>query len=89
MEEWPDIHKGVVCGDCYALINIQTYGTCRTYCESLGIECLDAFEDSVDSCTIKSNHDCDSDFNWTSNALCQCRYGTSRTVITTFLAIMP
>ena len=84
MESLPDIDNGVVCGDCYdryALIRISTHRTCRVYCESLGFECLHAFEDSLNSCTIQSNHDCDTHFDWTSDALCQCNHGTATTGI--------
>ena len=79
---WPDIDNGVICGECYALININSYGTCRNYCESLGLVCLKAFEESGDSCTIKSNEHCDTDFNWTSDALCECSVDTDSTGIT-------
>ena len=71
MDVWPDVDNGVICGDCFALILIESYRTCRTYCQSLGLECVNAFEDSLDSCTIKNNHNCDTNFNWTSDALCQ------------------
>ena len=81
MDTWPDIDNGVICGDCYALININSYGTCRNYCESLGLACLNAFEESGDSCTIKSNKHCDTDFDWTSDALCQCTADTGSTGI--------
>ena len=76
---WPDIKDGQLCGDCYALININSYGTCRTYCQSLGLQCLKAFEESGNSCTIKYEADCDTDFDWTSDALCQCTDETDNT----------
>ena len=78
---WPDIDNGVICGECYALININSYGTCRNYCESLGLVCLNAFEERGDSCTIKSNEHCDTDFNWTSDALCECSVGITNSRI--------
>ena len=86
MDTWPDIDKGVICGDCYALIEINKYRTCRTYCESVGLECLTAFEESGDTCTIKSDHDCDTDFltdlvnGPTSDALCECSANRRRIV---------
>ena len=72
MSTWPDIDKGVICGDCYALIKIKSYATCRAYCESIGLECLNAFEEVEENCDIKSYHDCDTDFHFTSDALCEC-----------------
>ena len=77
MNKWSDIKKGVICGDCYALINIKAYRTCHKYCESLAVECLDAFEEIGDSCHIKSKHDCHTEFDWTSDALCQCTNQTT------------
>ena len=82
MNVWPDVKNGMICGECYALININSYGTCRAYCESIGLACLNAFEESGDSCTIKSNENCDTDFDWTSDALCQCTSDTGSTYIT-------
>ena len=88
METWPDIDNGVVCGDCYALININSYGTCRAYCESLGLQCHNAFEESDDSCTIESNHDCDTNFDWTSDALCQCKHDNGSNTVDTIEIIV-
>ena len=87
METWPDIDNGVVCGDCYALININSYGTCRAYCDSIGLQCQNAYEESGDSCTIKSDHDCDTDFDWTSDALCKCKNGNGRNTFDTLQII--
>ena len=78
METWPNIDNGVVCGDCYALIDISSQCTCRTYCDSLGLECKNANEESGYSCIIKSHHDFDTDFDWTSDALCQCKNGNGK-----------
>ena len=87
IDTWPDVDKGAICGDCYALIEINKYRTCRTYCESVGLECLNAFEESGDSCTIKSNHNCDTTFCSrqqcdidTSDALCKCSANRKRIV---------
>ena len=74
---WPHVYDGIVCGDCFALIDIDRYGSCQKYCESLGLACLNAFEESGDSCTIKSKEDCDTDFYWTSDALCECTEETT------------
>ena len=87
VDTWPNVKDEFICGDCYALVNIQTYRVCRTYCESFGFECLNAFKPSWydDSCTIQGNHDCDMDFYGTMRpdaALCQCRNDSSTTGIT-------
>ena len=74
---WEHVYNGVICGACRALINIDRYGSCRKYCKSLGLACLNAFEESGDSCTIKSKEDCDTDFYWTSDALCECSVETT------------
>ena len=74
MNTWPDIYNGIICGDCYALIKITTYQTCRKYCESIGLECRYAFEEIENDCNIKSIHDCDTNFRFTSDALCQCSH---------------
>ena len=82
MNTWPDVKKGVICGDCYALISISSYRNCRTYCDSLDLECSSAFDEvDPDTCNIETSHDCDTDFAWTSDALCQCSIGMSRTGI--------
>ena len=83
-DAWPDVDNGVICGYCYALININNYGTCRTYCESLGLACLNAYEDVLigDGCKIKDYYNCDTDFYWTSDALCECTVDTATTGIT-------
>ena len=80
-EAWPDVDD-VICGYCYALIHINNYGTCRTYCESLGLACLNAFDEILDGCSIKAEYNCDTDFYWTSDALCQCTVDTGSTDIT-------
>ena len=76
-DTWPHVYNGIICGDCYALIDIDRYGSCRKYCESLSLACLNAFEESGDSCTIKSKEYCDTDFYWTSDALCECSVETT------------
>ena len=83
-ESWPDVDNGYICGYCYALININNYGTCRTYCESIGLACLNAYEDVLvgDGCKIKDYYNCDTDFYWTSDALCECTVDTGSTGIT-------
>ena len=76
MAIWPDIKKGVICDDCVALINIGNYSTCHAYCESFGIQCRSAFEEIGDSCTMKNERACDTNFNWTSDAICHCKNKT-------------
>ena len=78
MDTWPDIDNGVTCNDCTALINIEKYKTCRAYCGTLNLECRNAYEEKKDSCAIKDKYNCDTDFNWTSDALCQCKNAPSR-----------
>ena len=89
MHTWPNIKNGIICGDCYALIDIKTYLTCRTYCKSLGLECLNAFEAYSVNCKPYENGvdkiDCDTDFihtRGTPDALCECKNATSAIGIT-------
>ena len=78
MSGWDDIDKDVVCGNCYALININRYRTCRKYCDSQDLECRKAYEESGDSCKKKKKYDCDTEFDWTSDALCMCKDDSDR-----------
>ena len=89
LKTWPDVDNGVICGDCYALIKIKSYDTCRRYCDSLGLKCFKAFEESGDSCTIKRKEDCDTVFYWTSDALCQCTSDTVSRGNTSFIIRPP
>ena len=73
MFKWKDIDNDVVCGNCYALIKINGYGTCRKYCKELGLDCSKAYEERGDSCKKKKRYSCDTDFDWTSDALCRCK----------------
>ena len=89
MHTWSNIKNGIICGDCYALIDIKTYLTCRTYCKSLGLECLNAFEAYSVNCKPYENGvdkiGCDTDFIHTRNtpdALCECKNATSDIGIT-------
>ena len=85
MKSWPDFNNGVVCGDCYdryVLIRIKSYRTCRRYCETLGSKCLNAKDNSPNTCTVQSNQDCDTDLDWTEDALCQCDHHTITTGMT-------
>ena len=77
VDTWPDLRKDVTCGDCLALVKMDNYRTCRTYCESLELVCHNALEEDGDTCTIRENfHNCDTDFvRFTSDALCQCKKG--------------
>ena len=77
MDSWPDIDNGVICGECFALIdNMSEYKTCDNYCSSIGLVCNYAAEETGDSCHISDTFYCDFDFDGelnTSDALCECR----------------
>ena len=76
-----DIDNGVTCedeiGPCTVLANNMKskYGSCKAYCRAQRLGCLRAWEEKGDSCTIKSAEDCDHNFSYTSDALCQCTNG--------------
>ena len=72
---WTDVDGGTVCGDCYVLAtNMGSYETCYNYCSAQGLGCIDAWEETGDSCTQVFNAGCDYDFAeyGTSDALCHC-----------------
>lgn len=76
---FPDVDKGVVCGDCKVLVNhFQAYGSCRKYCESMGRTCVSAAEETADNCEEKYSMSCDENAGGlTSDALCECSADTS------------
>ena len=80
MDTWPDVDNEVTCDNCTALININSYRTCRKYCGSLNLECVNAYEEVDDDCAIETIYDCDTDFvdKGTSDALCQCKDGITK-----------
>jgi len=66
--------KGTACGygGCQVLVEITGYGTCRKYCADHLRSCEGAWEETNDNCEILSKHDCDFEFNGTSDAICRC-----------------
>ena len=70
-EGWPDVE--VVCGECKALIDRfdEEYKTCTGFCLAVGRACVDAWEESSDSCTVKYDADCDTEIP-SSDAMCEC-----------------
>ena len=71
---WDDIK--VDCGECKALIqNWNTrYKTCENYCETVGMVCLNAYEESNNDCVIEKQHACN-EIITSSDAICECRPG--------------
>ena len=66
---------GLVCGECRGLAdNMGTHRTCNAYCAANGgLQCKAAWEEVGDSCTVKREEDCESDFGaFTSDAICEC-----------------
>ena len=59
--------------------NMDTrYTTCENYCESVGMVCLNAYEESNNNCVIEKQHACNeiiygSVNRPTSDAICECR----------------
>ena len=74
---WPDLDHDLVCGDCKVLVdNMDTkYFTCDSYCSAIGRKCTGAWEESSDNCTVKSIEDCQHNFNYTSDSICECGEG--------------
>ena len=46
------------------------------YCAAVGLQCKAAWEESGDTCTVKSNEKCDTKIA-SSDALCECDGGTA------------
>jgi len=72
---WPDKDNGLVCGECKVLVDNMKdkYGTCTAYCNAVGRKCVGAWEESRDTCTVKSTEDCSHNFGaHTSDAICEC-----------------
>ena len=76
VQNWSNIKYGgqAICGNCAALIDdMPTFKTCEAYCASQdGLDCVGAYEEFENSCTIESTHTCDYDFSDTSDAICVC-----------------
>merc|ERR1712048_917897 len=86
--EWPDVKGNWVCGTCMVLVDNwdSKYRNCDGYCNYLGRGCVDAWEESGDTCKIKwaDNVTCSTTSAEmdTSDAICQCT-GTKYTGTTT------
>ena len=74
---WPDLDHDLVCGDCKVLVKKMDtkYYTCASYCNTIRRKCTGAWEESSDECTEKSIEDCQHNFNYTSDAICECGEG--------------
>ena len=59
-EVWPDKDHDLVCGDCKVLVDnfSSKYKTCDGYCSSIGAICVDAWEETGDSCNVKHDLRC-------------------------------
>lgn len=70
---WPDLDHGLVCGECKVLVDKfdEKYGTCNVYCQSIGRTCIDAWEESDDTCSVFFGLSCEEPFD-SSDAICQC-----------------
>ena len=56
------------------------YITCDNYCESVGMVCLNAYEETNDNCVVEKQHTCDENVHGTLNApstdvICECKPG--------------
>merc|ERR1712112_393303 len=70
----PDLRRGLVCGNCKALIEKMNYEykTCDEYCKRIGRICSGAWEDDDDTCQVKSTETCSHEFLDTADAICAC-----------------
>ena len=46
--------------------------TCENYCNSFGHTCTNAWEEVEEDCRVKSNENCQTRFDFTSDAICEC-----------------
>jgi len=69
---WPDLE--LQCGHCKVLATNMKGGhyTCENYCNSFGHTCTNAWEEVQDNCRVKSNENCQTRFDFTSDAICEC-----------------
>merc|ERR1711994_1237500 len=74
---WPDLDHGLVCGDCKVLVDnfARVYGTCSQYCESMGFECVGAWEEDADTWGLLCDLTCDETLA-SSDAICECSPNT-------------
>ena len=70
---WTDVEA--VCDKCKVIANNMDdkYRTCDAYCETNGLQCKAAWEDTSDTCTQEREEDCNYDFgDETGDAICEC-----------------
>mmetsp|Transcript_41749 Transcript_41749/g.129970 ORF Transcript_41749/g.129970 Transcript_41749/m.129970 type:complete len:471 (+) Transcript_41749:80-1492(+) len=70
---WPDKDHGLVCGECKVLVNrfSSFYKTCNGYCQRVGRQCVGAWEERGDTCSVLHGMTCDQTIA-SSDAICQC-----------------
>jgi len=70
---WPDKDHGLVCGECKVLVDrfSSRYKTCRGYCEKVGRQCVGAWEEDGDTCSVLYPMTCDEGLA-SSDAICEC-----------------
>ena len=71
--KWPDKDHGTVCGDCKVLVDRfnSFYKTCQKYCQAIGLQCKDAWEEQADDCKVKHEMTCTETVD-SSDAICEC-----------------
>jgi len=80
---WPALEDGMVCGGCRVLMSDNhahhndllpndpvVSQTCASYCQSVDLECMAAWEADGDTCGLKSIIACDDDTS--SRVICRC-----------------
>lgn len=72
-ESWPSIKNDQVCGACKVLVDDfdSEYGTCDSYCERMGRQCVGAWEEHRNNCEVEEDMTC-SEARGTSDAICEC-----------------
>ena len=48
------------------------HSTCKNFCNTIGLQCVGAWEERNDDCQVKSTETCDHIFSYTSDAICEC-----------------
>lgn len=77
VSKWPG--KQSSCGSCSALVNIGgNGGSCKKYCENLGLTCVDAWDDTTDGqCSVNAPRlGCASSFSGSADGICECKATT-------------
>jgi len=72
-QSWPDINNGNVCGDCKVLVDrfSSFYKTCDGYCNHIGRNCVGAWEENDDTCSVLEDMTCGQSIE-SSDAICEC-----------------